>query len=80
MATLLTTGTLLEFDPVEQKVVPGVAKRWEISEDGLAVSPQLRRGLRFSDGRPLEIEDVLFTFEKIYQDGRLWIIWATIAC
>ena len=37
-----------------QKVVPGVAKRWEISEDGLAVSLQLRRGLRFSDGRPLE--------------------------
>ena len=46
-----------------------VAKRWEISEDGLSVSLQLRRGLRFSDGRPLEIEDVLFTSEKIHQDG-----------
>ena len=68
LAAMLTTGTLLEFDPVQQKVVPGIAKHWDISEDGLSVALQLRQGLRFSDGRPLEMEDVLFTFRKIYQD------------
>jgi len=62
----LTTGTLLEFDASRQEVREGLAKRFELSSDGMSARLELRRGLRFSDGTPCTIEDVLFTFDAIY--------------
>ena len=69
LATFLTTGTLLEFDPIEQRVSGGIAKEWKLSDDGLTMTLSLRRGVNFSDGKPLSVEDVLFTFQEIYQEN-----------
>ncbi|HEY7818557.1 MAG TPA: ABC transporter substrate-binding protein, partial [Vicinamibacteria bacterium] len=41
---------------------PSLAKSWEVSGDGRRYRLELRRGLRFSDGDPLDADDVLFTF------------------
>lgn len=65
----LTTGTLLEFDAGHQQVVSGLAKEWSVSPDGRSVRLQLREGIRFSDGEPMDASDVVFTFEKIYEEG-----------
>jgi len=42
-----------------------IAKRWQISDDGLTIRFQLRDDVRFSDGTPLTADDVVFTFDFI---------------
>lgn len=49
---------------------PALAKSWKISPDGLQYTLTLRKGLRFSDGQPLDADDVLFTF-RAYLDENL---------
>lgn len=57
---------LTSYHAVEEKVIPGLAKSWEISPDFKSYTFHLREGVRFSDGHPLSAEDVLFTFQCIY--------------
>jgi peptide/nickel transport system substrate-binding protein len=45
--------------------MPGAADRWEISEDGLTYTFHLREGVTFSDGTPVTVEDVVFSFERL---------------
>lgn len=45
-------------------VVPGLAERWEVSEDGLTYTFHLRRGVRFHDGTSFDAADVQFTLER----------------
>jgi ABC-type transport system substrate-binding protein/class 3 adenylate cyclase len=42
----------------EATIVPSLAERWEISDDGLRYRFTLREGLRWSDGTPLTARDV----------------------
>src|SRR5207302_5762551 len=44
----------------ERTLVPSLADRWEISDDGLRYVFHLRDGLRWSDGQPLTAHDVEF--------------------
>lgn len=51
---------------IEGGADPGaLAEALEVSDDGLTVTLILREGLRFSDGQPLTIEDVLFTLNDV---------------
>ncbi|MCS7034118.1 MAG: ABC transporter substrate-binding protein, partial [Phycisphaerae bacterium] len=52
-------------DPYSLEFVPRVARRWEISPDGLTVTFYLRDDVTFSDGQPLTAEDVVFTVNWI---------------
>jgi peptide/nickel transport system substrate-binding protein len=45
-------------------LTPGLAERWEIL-DPVTYVFHLRRGVRFSDGRPLTARDVKWTFDSI---------------
>ncbi len=62
---LLTSG-LTTYDPVREEVQPGLAKRWEIGSDSKTFTFYLHEGLRFSDGHPLTADDVLFSFQCMY--------------
>ncbi len=42
-----------------------LAKSWDVSPDGRFYIVELRRGIRFSDGQPLDADDVVFTFKAI---------------
>lgn len=44
---------------------PGLAKEWEISEDGLLYTFKLNEKATFSDGRPVRAGDVVFTLRKV---------------
>ncbi|MEP4248148.1 ABC transporter substrate-binding protein [Tateyamaria sp.] len=46
-------------------VVPGLAKSWEISDDGLTYTFSLRDGVTFHDGTAMDAEDVKFTLDRI---------------
>ncbi|MGH9741507.1 MAG: ABC transporter substrate-binding protein, partial [Candidatus Acidiferrum sp.] len=58
---------LIHINRATQLTEPALAKSWKISSDGLRYTLTLRKGLRFSDGHPLDADDVLFTF-RVYLD------------
>ena len=49
----------------ERTLVPSLADRWEISDDGLRYVFHLRDGLRWSDGQPLTAHDVEFGIKRV---------------
>lgn len=61
----------LRWDKTARKVVPGLAERWEVLDEGRTYILYLRKGLRWSDGHPLTAEDFLFTFEDVLKNKEL---------
>ena len=54
--------------------LPGLAKEFtaEVTEDGKTVYTYvLRKGLKWSDGEPLTVDDVIWSFEKIWFDENM---------
>ncbi|HMC37452.1 MAG TPA: ABC transporter substrate-binding protein, partial [Actinomycetota bacterium] len=49
----------------ERTIVPSLAERWEISDDGLHYTFRLREGLHWSDGTPLTAHDVEFGIKRV---------------
>ncbi len=68
LVAYLTAGRLLEFDALTQTFTGAIAREWEFAEDGITMTLKLRRDLRFSDGAELSADDVVFTFERIYDE------------
>ena len=58
---------LVHINRASQLTEPALAKSCKVSKDGLEYTIELRRGLQFSDGHPLDADDVLFTF-RVYLD------------
>src|SRR5262244_618583 len=56
--------SLVGFDLEKGGVGPGVAERWEMSEDGLSWVFHLRAGQTFHNGDPLTAQDVKFSLER----------------
>jgi peptide/nickel transport system substrate-binding protein len=65
----LTAG-LIDINRATQKTEPALAKSWSVSPDGKQYTLHLRRGLRFSDGQPLDADDVVFSFD-LYLDEKI---------
>jgi peptide/nickel transport system substrate-binding protein len=55
---------LLDYDK-DGKIIPVLAKSYEVSDDHLRITVRLRRNLRWHDGHPITAEDVVFTMDKI---------------
>ncbi len=49
-------------------VVPGLAARWEVAEDGLTWTFQLRPGVTFHDGTAMDGADVKFSLDRARAD------------
>jgi peptide/nickel transport system substrate-binding protein len=58
---------LVHINRATQLTEPALAKSWKVSPDGLEYTLVLRQGLKFSDGQPLDADDVVFTF-RVYLD------------
>jgi len=61
----LTMGTLVRQDRKTFELKPELAESWKVSEKGRRISFKLRTGVRFSDGSPLDAEDVAFTLRRV---------------
>ena len=57
--------SLLIRDPETLEWVGLLGESWQVSEDGLTFTFQMRDDAKFSDGEPVTAEDVAFTFDFI---------------
>jgi peptide/nickel transport system substrate-binding protein len=57
---------LLTQNPIDGKIEGVLAQSWEISPDKTKITFTMREGLKWSDGQPLTVDDVVFTYNDIY--------------
>lgn len=62
----LTFEGLVTENPISGTIEPALAQSWQISDDKLKIVFTLRPNLKWSDGKPLNTDDVVFTYNKIY--------------
>jgi len=74
---IMASDKLLFWDFTGSKIVPSVAKAYDISPDGRVTTLHLRKGMKWSDGAPFTADDFVFWFEDIY--GNKDIVPAPIA-
>lgn len=69
---------LLEVDPYTYRLVPELAERWEVLDNGATYRFYLRSGVAFQSTawfkptRPLNADDVVFTFQRIFNRHHPW--------
>ena len=73
---------LVTGDPHDLHPIPGLAKSWDVSPDGLVYTFHLRDGIRWSDGAPITVDDFVQSYKRILtpQLGSeysylLWFVW-----
>jgi peptide/nickel transport system substrate-binding protein len=59
---------LVRYKDGTLEVEPALATDWTISEDGLEYTFNLREGVSFHDGSPLDAEAVVFSFERMINE------------
>ncbi|MGI8774790.1 MAG: ABC transporter substrate-binding protein [Actinomycetota bacterium] len=57
---------LVTLEPGGTEVAPGLAESWEVSDDGMSYTFQLREGVTFHDGTEFNAEAVCFNFDRWY--------------
>jgi peptide/nickel transport system substrate-binding protein len=62
---------LLYWDYTGTKIVPNIARAWDVSPDGRTITISLRRGMKWSDGQPFTADDFVFWFEEVYSNKEL---------
>jgi peptide/nickel transport system substrate-binding protein len=68
-----THNTLVTLDP-EFNIVPDLAEKWDILEDGRLYVFHLRTGVKFHDGTDLNAEAVKFNFDRILDPAmKSWV-------
>lgn len=58
---------LIECETVDGKaaLVPGLAKSWEVSDDGLVYTFHLQEGVKYHNGNDFTAEDVAYTIDRM---------------
>ena len=60
--------TLIQYKDESTDIEPGLATRWESSEDGLVWTFHLRQGVTFHDGTPFNAKAVLFSLNRQHDE------------
>lgn len=68
MGELMFDG-LVTTDAYTGKVIPKMAKTVKLDETGTIYTVTLRKGLKWSDGKPITSKDVIFTWNTIIAEG-----------
>ena len=62
---------LITQNPITGETEPALAKSWTVSDDDLEIVFTLRKDLKWSDGKPLTADDVVFTFNRLYLNDEI---------
>lgn len=61
----LNYETLTDYGQADFAAQPSLAESWEVSEDGLTWTYNIRSGVTWSDGEPLTARDVAYSFNRV---------------
>ncbi len=67
----LLFGSLVHMNWTTQEPSPGLAESWSVEPDQKTWTFKLRQGVRWSDGTPLTVDDVVFTWNEIMYNPEL---------
>jgi len=74
MISMLSYNTLLEYqydasDEVgfPSKIVPALAEKWEQSKDGMTYTFNLRKGVKWHDGKEFTSADAAYSIQRIME-------------
>jgi len=56
---------LVKYKPGTDEIVPGIAERWEVQENGKVWIFYLRKNVKFADGTPLTAADVVRSIKRV---------------
>ncbi|MCM3569456.1 ABC transporter substrate-binding protein [Neobacillus mesonae] len=56
--------TLLNYGEQDTTIHPGLAEKWEVSDDGLTYTFHLRQGVKFHDGTDFNADAVIYNFNR----------------
>ena len=62
---------LVRWDTTWEEVIPNIAEAFEVNPDGKTFTFTLRQGMKWSDGEPFTVDDVMFYAEDIYRNEEL---------
>lgn len=60
-----TLAGLISENAITKELDPELAEKWEFQQDGKQIIFTLRPDLKWSDGQPLTVDDVLFTYQDV---------------
>ncbi len=66
ISSLIFDG-LVRYDERSRQFVGALAQSWEVSEDGTAVTFNLKPDVQWHDGEPFNADDVLFTYQLLQE-------------
>lgn len=67
----ITYDPILRWDITGTKIEPNVAKGWTLSKDARSLTLYLRKGMRWSDGEPFTVDDIMFWYEDVVLNDEL---------
>ncbi len=62
----ITYEGLTKENVITGEVTPALAKSWQFSPDKLSITFTLKDNLKWSDGEPLTVDDVIFSYNQLY--------------
>jgi peptide/nickel transport system substrate-binding protein len=68
----LNYDLLVNFSPKDLSPTPGIAEKWEISDDKKTVTFHLFEGHKWSDGQPITSKDVRYSLETFAPNSLLF--------
>src|SRR5215510_3380801 len=68
---IVSSDKILFWEYTGTKPMPSIAKSWVQSDDGRSVTISLRKGHKWSDGKPFTADDFMFWYEDIYRNKDL---------
>jgi peptide/nickel transport system substrate-binding protein len=66
LISTFVNAKLVRVNRATQQLEPWLAERWERADDGRRYTVTLRSGVSFADGHPFTADDVVFSFEALY--------------
>ena len=62
---------VVEFNPLKpDEVIGDLAKSWEVKDNGLTYIFHLHEHIKWTDGKPLTAEDVVFSIQRMIEPGK----------
>ena len=76
LETNLLWLTLIQADKDLEASEPEIMESWDVSEDGCTITMTMRDDLLWSDGTPITMDDIIWTFEQ-YCSGES-VLWSYV--